>query len=68
MCILFPVVSSVNKTRVKVLSLFVEIPNHHVIALAMKCERFQNSFSEEHTDDIDSDDGDLKVDDSDVTT
>ncbi len=49
------------------LSLFVEIPNHHVVALAMKCEKFQNSFNEEHTDDIDSDEGDMKVDDSDIT-
>ena len=50
------------------LSLFVDIPNHHVIALANKCERFLNTFNEEHTDEIDSDDENaIKVDDSDVT-
>jgi len=44
MAILCPVVGSVNQARMKVLSLFVDIPNHHVIALANKCEKFINSF------------------------
>ena len=66
--ILLPVVSSVNQARMKVLSLFVGIPNHHVIALANKCERFMTSFHEEHNDEIESeDDGNLKIDDTDVT-
>ena len=68
MTILFPVVSNVNMARMKVLSLFVDIPNHHVIALASKCESFLATFHEEHNDEIESEDNDnLKVDDSDVT-
>lgn len=69
MVILTPVVSSVNLSRLKVLSLFVDIPNHHVIALGNKAERFINSFSDaEHKDEGDSNETDsLKVDDSDVT-
>ena len=66
--ILFPVVSNVNMARMKVLSLFVDIPNHHVIALAGKCEKFMSSFHEEHNDEIESEDeGHLKIDDTDVT-
>ncbi len=68
MTILFPVVSSVNLTRMKVLSLFVDIPNHHVFALANKCEKFLNTFHDEHNDEVESDDdGHLKIDDTDVT-
>lgn len=64
MAILFPVVSNVNLARMKVLSLFVDIPNHHVITLANKCERFITTFHEEHNDEIESDDGgDTKIDD-----
>ena len=56
--------------RLKVLSLFVDIPNHHVIALSNKCERFLSSFhNTEHNDDAETNETDsLKVDDSDVTT
>lgn len=35
----------------KVLSLFVDIPNHNVIALANKCEKFIATFNEDHNDD-----------------
>ena len=68
--ILCPVVGTVNTARLKVLSLFVDIPNHHVIALSNKCERFLSSFNDsEHADDKDTNETDsLKVDDSDVTT
>lgn len=66
MGILFPVVSNVNLARMKVLSLFVDIPNHHVFALAFKCEKFLTSFHDEHNDEIESEDGDnMKSDDSD---
>lgn len=52
----------------QVLSLFVDIPNHHVFGLANKCEKFLSSFHEEHNDEIESDDADnLKNDDSEVT-
>jgi len=54
--ILFPVVSSVNSARVRVLTLFIEIPNFYVIQLALKCERFLNNFHEEQNEDLDSDD------------
>ena len=69
MVILCPVVGTVNLARLKVLSLFVDIPNHHVIALSNKCERFLSSFNDtEHNDDTDTNETDsLKVDDSDVT-
>ena len=54
--------------RMKVLSLFVDIPNHHVIGLANKCEKFLSHFHEEHNDELESDDdGNLKIDDTDVT-
>jgi hypothetical protein len=56
--ILFPVISKVNLARMKVLSLFVDIPNHHVIALATKCEDFIASFEEEEqNDELESEDG-----------
>jgi hypothetical protein len=69
MIVLCPVVGTVNMARLKVLSLFVDIPNHHVIALSNKCERFLSSFHDtEHNDDADTNETDsLKVDDSDVT-
>jgi hypothetical protein len=67
MAILFPVVSSVNLARMKVLSLFVDIPNYHVITLANKCERFMNTFHDEHNDEIESeDDNRAKMDDTDI--
>jgi hypothetical protein len=40
----------------KVLSLFVDIPNHNVIALANKCERFMTNVTEEHNDEMESED------------
>ena len=58
MAIFFPVVSNVNLARMKVLSLFVDIPNHHVFTLANKCEHFISTFHEEHNDEIESEDGD----------
>jgi hypothetical protein len=62
MFILLPVVSKVNMARMNVLSLFVDIPNHHVITLQNKCELYMNSFHEEHNDEIDSEDAeDTKV-------
>ena len=73
MSILCPVVSTVNLARLKVLSLFVDIPNHHVIALSNKCERFLSSFNESENGgggdgDADTNESDsLKVDDTDVT-
>ena len=65
MCIMLPVVSNVNLARMKVLSLFIDIPNHHVIALGLKCERFIASFhEEEHNDEMESEDADgMKTDD-----
>lgn len=56
--ILLPVISNVNLARMKVLSLFVDIPNHHVFALGFKCENFISSFNEDHNDEIESEDGD----------
>jgi glutamine synthetase type III len=63
LAILLPVVSSVNKARMKVLSLFIDIPVHHVFSLANKCEIFLTSFMEDHTEEVESeDDGHIKVD------
>jgi hypothetical protein len=38
--ILFPVVRSVNSARLKILSLFIDIPYSIAITLAQKCQRF----------------------------
>jgi len=66
--ILFPVIKNVNKARMQVLSLFVDIPNHHVIALANKCEKFLTSFNKAMKDENLSEDEDVfKVDDTDIT-
>ena len=43
--ILFPVIARVNISRMRVLSLFVDIPNHHVFSLSMKCEYFVSTFN-----------------------
>ena len=51
MTFLFPVVRNVNRTRMKVLSLFVDIPNHNVIALATKCEKFMFSIVDDDGND-----------------
>lgn len=68
MVVLFPVVSSVNLARMQVLSLFVDIPNHHVFWLANKCEKFLSTFHEEHNDEVESEDADnLKSDDTDAS-
>jgi hypothetical protein len=54
MLILFPVVNGVNNTKVRFLSLFIDIPNHRITPLLAKCEIFINSFYEERTDEIES--------------
>lgn len=46
-CFLFPVIARVNTSRLKVLSLFVDIPSHHVMSLSLKCELFISSFKNE---------------------
>lgn len=69
MAIFFPVVSNVNLARMRVLSLFVDIPNYHVFTLANKCERFISSFHEEHNDEMESEDADgLKNSEDDTPT
>ena len=55
MTILVPVVSNVSTARMRVLSLFVDIPNTNVLALANKCEKFIADFGEdEHNEEIES--------------
>jgi hypothetical protein len=55
--VMFPVVNSVNTERVKVLSLFLDIPNNHVTSLANKCMKFMDSLhEEEQAQDVESDD------------
>lgn len=46
--ILFPAVSSVNKAKVHVLSLFIDIPNHYLLDLANGCEEFLNSYHDDN--------------------
>jgi uncharacterized protein YqhQ len=68
MLLLFPVVSSVNQARMKIMSLFIDVPNHHVIALFNKCERFLTTMQEDQNEEINTEDGDgMKFDDSDVS-
>lgn len=43
--ILFPVVRSVNSARLKILSLFIDIPYSIAITLAFKCEKFMKANS-----------------------
>lgn len=50
MPILFPAVNSVSKTKERVLTLFVEIPNGYLTELSSRCEAFLNSFYDDHTD------------------
>lgn len=57
LALLLPVISNVNLARMKVLSLFVDIPNHHVFALGFKCEKFISTFHDEHNDEVESEDG-----------
>lgn len=47
MPILFPAVSSVNKAKVVVLSLFIDIPNHYIVDLSNRCEEFLNNYHDE---------------------
>jgi hypothetical protein len=48
--ILFPAVNSVNKTKEKVLALFIEIPNGYLAELCTRCETFLNSFYDDQQD------------------
>jgi hypothetical protein len=42
--ILMPVIRNVNRVRLKVLSLFLSIPNYNVETLAMKCLNYIDNF------------------------
>lgn len=71
MTFLFPVVRNVNRTRMRVLCLFVDIPNYNVVALASKCEKFIFSIADDEAEQEGAsgeDDDDMKIDDSDVTS
>lgn len=60
LAILVPVVSSVNESRSKVLSLFCEIEDSAVQKLAFKCDRFLMKVqSEDDADDMDSNNDEL---------
>lgn len=67
--ILFPVVRSVNAARLKILSLFIDIPYSIAITLSAKCQKFinaqLNSSKQEEEDDktvANSDDNDNRKD------
>ena len=45
--ILFPAVNSVNKSKDRVLALFIEIPNNFITELGNRCEVFLGSFYSE---------------------
>jgi len=61
------VICNVDATRLRVLSLFVDIPGHHVTALVNKCEHFITALDLENNDELDSEDSAGRIDDSDVT-
>jgi hypothetical protein len=42
--ILMPVIRNVNRVRLKVLSLFLSIPNYNVETLATKCLNYIDNF------------------------
>lgn len=56
MPILFPAVNSVSKTKEKVLTLFIEIPNGYLNELCLRCESFLNSFYDDQQDESKSQD------------
>eukprot|EP00826_Nyctotherus_ovalis_P045780 TRINITY_DN5099_c0_g6_i1.p1 TRINITY_DN5099_c0_g6~~TRINITY_DN5099_c0_g6_i1.p1 ORF type:complete len:1005 (+),score=328.90 TRINITY_DN5099_c0_g6_i1:78-3092(+) len=56
---LFPVVANVSKTRLDVLSLFLDIPQNSVRALEKKAEKFATKSSNEAVDDNLSNEGDI---------
>ncbi len=59
MIVLYPVVSSVNRQKDKVLSLFCDIDNINVRMLAQRCERFINQIqAQDNNEDIESNEGD----------
>ncbi len=58
MCILFPVLITVNKNKEEVLSLFLDIPEGTVKSLFNKCEQFISSLQVE-----DEEEGNSQIDD-----
>lgn len=56
MPILFPAVNSVSKTKEKVLTLFIEIPNGYLTELSNRCDSFLNSFYDDQQDESKSQD------------
>jgi hypothetical protein len=42
--ILFPAVDSVNKTKERILLLFIEIPNSFIAEMTLRCDQFLASF------------------------
>lgn len=53
---LLPMIFNVNKVRIKVLSLFVDIPQASVDELADRCEEFIMNIENDHNDEIQSND------------
>ena len=58
---LVPVVASVSRTRLDVLSLFFDIPQNSVKVLEKKCEKFVARSNDENVDDIMSNEGEMLV-------
>ena len=54
---LLPMIQNVNKVRINVLSLFVDIPQASVEELADRCEDFIMNLENDHNDEIVSNDG-----------
>jgi hypothetical protein len=62
MAILFPVLKNVNQARMTILSLFVDIPNHHSISLGDKCEKYLMSLHEEQNEEMEiEEEGSIKA-------
>ncbi len=56
--ILFPAVNSVNKTKERILLLFIEIPNAFITEMSTRCDQFLQSLtSDDKQDEVKSEDG-----------
>ncbi len=51
-----PLVHNITKSRMQILGLFFDVPTHHVVELADKCENFLTNHTEERLDEVDTHD------------
>lgn len=58
---ILPTIFNVNKVRIKVLSLFIDIPQNNVLELAGKCEDFLMKIEHDHQEDHFSHDDNINI-------